>query len=69
MDRYIRYGLFYEVIQFAETLIKRPMGRPGNRLFALLATFDDRLLSPLGRANLVAVFQRRPGCACLEKPQ
>jgi SAM-dependent methyltransferase len=62
MDRYRHYGLFFELIQFAEVVVCKPFGLSRVKLFAYLIEQDCKLLSPLGRANIVAVF-RREACS------
>ena len=58
LDRYKHYGLFFELIQLLEVGLCRPFGRSRAKLFAYLVEQDCKLLSPLGRANIVAVFRK-----------
>ena len=59
MDRYRRYGLFFELIQFLEVVLCKPFGRSRAKLLAYLIEQDCKLLSPLGWANIVAVFRKQ----------
>jgi len=59
MDRHKRYGLFFEFIQFLEVLVCKPFGRSSVKLFAYLIEQDCKILSPLGGANIVAVFRKQ----------
>ncbi len=59
MEQHIYHGVFYELIQFAEIIVNRPLGKVGSKLFGWLARQDDKLVSPHRGANVVAIFQRR----------
>jgi SAM-dependent methyltransferase len=59
MERQARYGLFFELIQFMEVLASKPFGRNRARFFSWLLEQDCRLVSPIGRANIVAVFRKQ----------
>lgn len=59
MQRYTRYGLFFELIQFLEVVVCKPFGGSKAKLFGYLMEQDCKLLSPLGCANIVAVFRKQ----------
>jgi SAM-dependent methyltransferase len=59
MEHHIYHGVFYELIQFTEIVVNRPLGKAGSGFFSWLARQDDKLVSPNGGANVVAIFQRR----------
>jgi SAM-dependent methyltransferase len=58
MEHHKYYGLFFELIQFIQVLACRPFGRHSSELFSWLLTQDCKIISPIGCANIVAVFRK-----------
>jgi SAM-dependent methyltransferase len=59
LQRYGHYGFFFELIQFLQVLVCKPFGKSWSPLFSFLLTQDCKILSPLGRANIVGVFRKK----------
>lgn len=58
-ESHVHYGLLFELIQFIEVIICKPFGRSSSKLFSWLLVQDCKIISPLGRANIVAVFRKK----------
>lgn len=59
LESHTRFGFFWEFIQFMEVIVCKPFGRSRAEFFTWLADRDAALISPIGRANVVAVFSKR----------
>lgn len=59
LERHEHYGLFFELIQFVEVLVCKPFKRGGHPFFGWLLQQDCRLRSPVGCANIVAIFRKQ----------
>jgi len=59
LKRHKTFGFFFELIQFIEVIACKPFRRSNAKMFSWLMKQVSKILSPLGSAYFIGVFQKQ----------